>query len=44
MLKFLNDYKEGLAGFTKICNEIPDWTNQIEIKLKEFETDALPHT
>jgi hypothetical protein len=44
ILYILNDYKEGLAGFTKICKEIPDWTNQIEVKLKEFESDSISNS
>ena len=41
ILSILNDYKDGLHGFSKICRLNPEWMNQLTTTLKEFESDSI---
>eukprot|EP01080_Neovahlkampfia_damariscottae_P004834 gene4834-8419_t len=41
ILDILNDYKDGLSGFSKICRENPKWMNDIEKNLRSFEANSI---
>ena len=41
ILDILNDYKDGLSGFSKICTENPKWINELERNLRLFEANSL---
>jgi hypothetical protein len=41
ILDILNDYKDGLSGFSKICTENPSWISNLGLKLTEFELNSV---
>jgi hypothetical protein len=41
ILDILNDYKDGLSGFSKICTENPSWISSLGLKLTEFELNSV---
>ena len=40
VLLILDEYKNGLKGFTKICKENPEYTQTVDKKLTEYEEEA----
>eukprot|EP01080_Neovahlkampfia_damariscottae_P008511 gene8511-335_t len=41
ILSILNDYKDGLHGFSKICRLNPQWMSQLTSTLREFEQESM---